>query len=84
MAINAEIVRVGSENSMSVIRKFTRKLQGTGIVKDTRNRRYWERASSDAVKKKRALKRIKRRAEFAQLLKEGQMQERQPRRGSAR
>ena len=84
MAINAEIVRVGSENSMSVIRKFTRKLQGTGIDKETRNRRYWERASSDAEKKKRALKRIKRRAEFAQLLKEGKVQERQPRRGSAR
>lgn len=84
MAINAEIVRVGTENSMSVIRKFTRKLQGTGIVKETRNRRYWERASSFAVKKKRALKRIKRRAEFAQLLKEGKVQERQPRRGAAR
>lgn len=80
MTTNVEIVRNGSENTMSVIRKFTRKVQGTGIVREIRNRRYWARASSDAVKKKGALKRIARREEFAQLLKEGKVQER-PRRG---
>lgn len=81
MAINAEITKVGSENSMSLIRKFTRKLQGAGIVKEVRNRRYWERASSTAAKKKHALKRLKKRANFAQLLKEGKVQERAPRGG---
>ena len=76
MAINAEIVRSGSENTMSVIRKFTRKVQGTGIVREVRNRRYWARAASDVVKKKGALKRITRREEHARLVKEGKVQER--------
>lgn len=65
---------------MSVIRKFTRKLQGTGIVKESRNRRYHARATSEAVKKKGALKRLKRRAQFEQLVKEGKVQERPQRR----
>jgi len=83
MAINAEITKTGNENSMSVIRKFTRKLQGTGVVREVRNRRYWERAASTALKKKRALRRIERRETFAQLLKEGKVQER-PQRGARR
>ncbi len=83
MAINAEISKTGSENSMSVIRKFTRKFQGTGVLREVRGRRYHSRASSAATKKKGALKRIARREAFAQLVKEGKVQEREPRRRSA-
>ncbi len=79
--INVEILRAGTENSMAVIRRFTRKLQGAGIVREVRNRRYFERNASSAVSKKSALKRIAKREKFAQLLKEGKVTERAPRRG---
>lgn len=73
--INAEITKTGTENTLATIRKFSRRVQGAGIVKTVRNGRYYSRSSSDSVKKKRALKLIKRRDEFRQLLKEGKVVE---------
>lgn len=73
--INAEVTKTGTENALSTIRRFTRRAQGANIIKSVRNKRYYSRSSSQTVKKKRALKLIKRRAEFAQLLKEGKVTE---------
>lgn len=81
MSINAEVVKTGTENSLSVIRKFTRKMQGTGIVQNSRKKRYFSRAMSEAVKKKKALKRIARSTKYQQLLKEGKVQEEVKKRG---
>lgn len=73
MGINAEVQKSGSENALSTIRKFSRRVQGTGLVKSVRGRRYYSRPASKTVKKKRALKLIKRRAEYRQLVKEGKI-----------
>ena len=80
--INAEVQKSGTESVLSTIRKFSRKVQGTGLIKNARARRYHARDISKAVKKKKALKLIKRRADFRQLVKEGKAEERQPRRFS--
>lgn len=81
MAIQAEVVKSGSENPLSTIRKFSRRVQGAGLVKTMRARRYFTRSASKTVKKKRALKMIKRRTEYRKLIKEGKVAEPQ-RRGS--
>ena len=81
MSINAEVSKSGSESTLSVIRKFSRRVQGTGLVKNARKTRYYERAQSKAVQKKRALKLIKRRSDFKQLVKEGKAPETPVRRG---
>ena len=81
MSINAEVQKSGNEPALSTIRKFSRRVQGTGLVKTVRGNRYFSRSSSKTVKKKRALKLIKRRAEFKQLAKEGKVAEREPRQG---
>lgn len=73
MSINAEVVKTGSESPLSVIRKFSRRVQGTGLIKNARKNRYYERQKSKTVQKKRALKLIKRRAEYKQLVKEGKV-----------
>ena len=78
--INAEVQKSGTESVLSTIRKFSRKVQGTGLIKNARANRYHSRDISKAVKKKKALKLIKRRADFRQLVKEGKAEERQPRR----
>ncbi|QQG37754.1 MAG: hypothetical protein HYS26_03970 [Candidatus Kaiserbacteria bacterium] len=75
MAVNAEVQKTGSESTLSTIRKFSRRVQGTGLVKTVRNRRYYARDASKIVKKKRALKLIKRRAEYRKLVKEGKIAE---------
>lgn len=81
MSLNVEITKTGNESPLATIRKFSRKVQGTGLIKTVRKGRYFERQASKVVKKKRALKRLKRRAEYNQLLKEGKVVE-APRRGS--
>ena len=78
--INAEVQKSGTESVLSTIRKFSRKVQGTGLIKNSRANRYYSRKMSQTVKKKRALKLIKRRADFRKLVKEGKAEERQPRR----
>jgi ribosomal protein S21 len=79
--INAEVQKSGSENALSTIRKFSRRVQGTGLIKTVRANRYYVRPGSKTVNKKRALKLIKRRDEFKQLVKEGKVVE-APKRGS--
>lgn len=79
MSINAEVTKSGSESSLSVIRKFSRRVQGTGLIKDARKGRYYERQKSKTVQKKRALKLIKRRTEYRQAVKDGKIAEREPR-----
>ncbi|HEY4521186.1 MAG TPA: hypothetical protein VJL57_02175 [Candidatus Paceibacterota bacterium] len=84
MAIQAEVVKSGSETSLSTIRKFSRRVQGAGLVKTLRARRYFSRDNSKTVKKKRALKLLKRRAEYKKLIKEGKVVEPQRRAPYAR
>lgn len=73
--INAEVQKTGAENALSTIRRFSRRVQGTGLVKIVRAKRYHERLKSRTVSKKRALKLIKRRADFRQKVKEGKVAE---------
>lgn len=73
--INAEVQKTGTENALSLIRKFSRRVQGTGLIKSTRAKRYHSRDVSKTVQKKSALKMLKRRAEYRQLVKEGKVAE---------
>lgn len=75
MSINAEVSKSGNENALATIRKFSRRVQGAGLIKTVRAGRYYVRDASKIVKKKRALKLIKRRAEYKQLVKEGKVAE---------
>lgn len=79
MSINAEVTKSGNESTLSTIRKFSRRVQGTGLVKTVRGQRYFSRPNSKTVAKKRALKMLKRRDEYKQLLKEGKIAERDAR-----
>jgi ribosomal protein S21 len=71
--INAEVQKSGAESTLSVIRKFSRKVQGTGLIQTVRKGRYYARNTSKAVSKKRALKRITRNDNRQQLIKEGKL-----------
>ncbi|MDO8561993.1 MAG: 30S ribosomal protein S21, partial [bacterium] len=79
--INAEVSKTGNESALSTIRKFSRRVQGTGLIRTVRGSRYFARGASKTVKKKRALKLIKRRSEYSRLVKEGKVSETPVRRG---
>lgn len=75
MAINVEVVKTGTENSMSVLRRFTKRVQGAGILPRVRSLRYQERAQSPYKRKQATLKKLNRRKEVERLIKLGKMQE---------
>ena len=73
--INVEIIRNGTENSMGTLRRFTKKVQGAGILPRVRSLRYNQRDLSHYKTKMKTLKAIKRKAEILELIKLGKMQE---------
>jgi ribosomal protein S21 len=79
--INAEVSKVGTEPALSVIRKFSRRVQGANVIKTVRAKRYYSRTASTTTKRKGALKRIERREVYRQNVKEGKIIETQGRRG---
>lgn len=73
MSTNVEVTKSGTENNLSLIRKFTKRVQGSGVLPRLRTIRYSHRALSEYVKKKKALKRLKRHAEVVEAIKMGKM-----------
>lgn len=75
MITNVEVEKKSNENNISILRRFTRKVQGSGILPKARSLRFHERTQSDYTKKKKALKRINRQKEVQKLIKLGKMPE---------
>ena len=73
--INVEVERNSAESATNVLRRFTKRVQGAGILNRVRNLRYSKRAESRYVKKKRTLKSIKRRTDREVQLKLGKISE---------
>lgn len=73
MAINVEVSKNGNENNLGLIRKFTKRVQGSGILPRLRGRRYSQRKISEYVRKKKTLKKIGEKAKIRELIKMGRM-----------
>ena len=69
--INVEVTKGNNENSLSVLRRFTKRVQGSGVLPRLRSIRYSERALSENVKKKKTLKRLVRYNEIQNLIRLG-------------
>jgi hypothetical protein len=76
MTVNIEVTRNGTENNMSVIRRFSRRVMDAGIIIGVKARRYAKRAESANTKRRNKLKRLTRKAEVEKLIKLGKMQPR--------
>lgn len=74
MAINAEITKNDGENVINMIRRFSKRVQGTGILQRVRSRRYFTRIKSGQVRRAHTLKVIKRREEVQELIKLGKLE----------
>jgi ribosomal protein S21 len=79
MIVNAEVQRGDNETAVNLIRRFSKRVQGAGVIQRLRNRRYHTRLKSREVRRKHALKVLKRKEEVQELIKLGKMLERQPR-----
>jgi ribosomal protein S21 len=76
MSTQAEVTKNDQENDLNLIRRFQKRVQGAGIIQRMRSNRYSTRVKSSNVRRKQALKVIKRRAEVQELIKLGKMEPR--------
>jgi len=77
MAINIQVEKNNNESTANLIRRFTKRVQGSGIVPRMRGIRYFRRQKSSNVNKEAKLKKLVRGKEYERLLKLGKIQERQ-------
>lgn len=80
MATNVQVVKNNNESSANVIRRFTKRVQGAGIVPKVRKGRYHTRIKSSNVRKTAKLKKLDKAVIYEKLVKLGKVQEHRSRR----
>jgi len=66
-----EVKKNANENNMNLVRRFTRKVQESGIIQKVKSKRYNKRAESKVKTKIAALKKIARQKNQEKLFKLG-------------
>lgn len=68
-----EVRKNPNENNSSILRRFSRRIQESGIIRKVKGTRYNVRVESKLKIKKSALKRMARRKEIEKLKKLGKI-----------
>ncbi len=69
--INVEISKNSGENPLSILRRFNRKVQSSGVIPRVRSLRFNERTQSHYKVKMKTLKALARKKNQAELIKLG-------------
>ncbi len=79
-----EVKKAANESNITLVRRFSRRVQEAGIIRAVKGRRYSERAPSKLDRKNSAVNRLKRGKEIERLKKLGKWVEREkgPRRSA--
>lgn len=75
MATNVEVEKNQSESTANLIRRFTKRMQGAGIVPKVRQSRYHKRVKSENVNRHTKLLKLARQVTYERLLKLGKIQD---------
>lgn len=73
--VTAEVKKNNNESAISLIRRFTKRVQGAGTIRRVRSIRWSQRSPSKFKMKKSALVKIARRKEYELLKKMGKLPE---------
>lgn len=68
-----EVKKNANENNMNLVRRFTRKVQESGIIQKVKSKRYNKRSESKIKVKMATLKRINRKKATEKLFKLGKV-----------
>ncbi len=79
MAVNVVVKKTKSDNNLGLLRKFSRKVKVSGVLRKKRSLRYFERKISDYKKKMDALMRIEKKKQYDKLEKLGLLKRRKKR-----
>lgn len=74
-SVNIEVVKGPNENNLSVLRRFTKRVQGAGVLPRVRSKRYAERIKSTNVRRAKTIEYLKRKEVVAELTKLGKIAE---------
>ncbi len=66
-----KVEKQGRENTQSLIRRFTRAIKKSGILKEARKNRFRQRPLSDRAKKEAALRKEKIKRDYEKMDKLG-------------
>ena len=71
--INIEVTKNSNETTTSLIRRFTKRVQGAGVLPRVRSLRYHNRPETKAIVKKKKLKRLGKQVHYELLAKLGKL-----------
>ncbi len=74
-SVNIEVVKGPNENNLSVLRRFTKRVQAAGVLPRVRSKRYHERTPSSNTRKAKTVAYLQKKAEIADLVKAGKVTE---------
>lgn len=80
MATNVEVEKKKNENNISLLKRFSRRVQGAGILPKVRSLRYDKRTPSENVRKAKKLEALKRKENVEELIKLGKVSQLRSRR----
>ncbi|HQB85057.1 MAG: 30S ribosomal protein S21 [Parcubacteria group bacterium ADurb.Bin247] len=69
--MSLEIKKQDKETTQSLIRRFTKAIKQSGVLREARNRRFFTRPLSKQARKTAALRKIRAREEYAKAEKLG-------------
>jgi ribosomal protein S21 len=73
--INIEVVKGSSENNLSALRRFTKRVQSAGILPRVRSKRYAQHIASRNTRRSKYLSYLKKKELTAELIKLGKLNE---------
>lgn len=73
MATNVEVTRNGTENPLGLLRRFTKRVQGSGVLPRVRGIRYHARTLSHYKRKMKTISSIAYREDLAEQIKLGKV-----------
>lgn len=79
MSVNIEITKKKNESNTSLLKRFSRKVQESGVIQQSKGNRYAKRNPSSFTIKKNKLKSLEKRGKIEKMIKLGKMAPRSPR-----
>lgn len=73
--VNVEVVKGANENNLSVLRRFTKRVQSSGVLPRVRSKRYTQHLPSRNTRHAKHLSYLKKKAVTAELIKLGKLSE---------
>jgi ribosomal protein S21 len=73
--IRIEIKKGNNDSNANILRRFTKRVQSSGVVREAKGNRYNTRTQSDYKKHKSAMKRMEKRTTMDRLRKLGKIKD---------